>query len=144
MDLRGNFILNNNLDACSWKSFHELHYNYLLHITFFHAFFLHIFSMNNIISHVRTNFFSLTHSSPLFFPLQNTQNTSILLVSLPWPLLELIFLVQWKFENPSLQSMASSSFMKKWQSRMIFFLMEFRMKFFMPNETLRRLHSLIK
>jgi hypothetical protein len=40
LNLRKKTILNNNLKVCSWKSFHELHDNYLLHTTSFHVFFL--------------------------------------------------------------------------------------------------------
>jgi hypothetical protein len=36
MNLRGT-ILVKNLEAHSWKSFHELHDYYLLHTIFFHA-----------------------------------------------------------------------------------------------------------
>jgi hypothetical protein len=44
MDLKGTIILIENPEACSWKSFHEPHYNYLLHTTCFHDFlFTHIF-----------------------------------------------------------------------------------------------------
>jgi hypothetical protein len=40
--------------------------------------------------------------------------------------------------------MASSSFMNQWESKMIFFPIEFRMKILMPNETLRRFYFPIK
>jgi hypothetical protein len=66
VDLRGTTILNKNLEACSWKSFHELYYNYLLHMISFHALCLHTFFFtNNIFSHIRTNS-SLTHSFSSF------------------------------------------------------------------------------
>jgi hypothetical protein len=65
MDLRGKIILNKKPEALSWTSFHELHYYYLLH-NFFPCFlFAHIFSMNHLFSHIKTNFF-LTHSSSSF------------------------------------------------------------------------------
>jgi hypothetical protein len=41
VDLKETTILNKNPEACSWKSFHELHYNYFLHTTSFHAICLH-------------------------------------------------------------------------------------------------------
>ncbi len=105
--------------------------------------FAHIFFMNNILSHIKTNF-HLTHSFSFFFPEKNTQDTTPPLVSLQSPLFELVLLIQWKFGNPSLQSMASSSFMNQWESKMIFFPIEFRMKILMPNETLRRFYFPIK
>jgi hypothetical protein len=43
VNLKRTIILNKNPKACSRKSFHELHYNYLLHTTSFHALFLHTF-----------------------------------------------------------------------------------------------------
>ncbi len=107
-------------------------------------FFAHIFSMNNILSHIKTIFFSHTFILLLFFLEKHIQNTTPLLVSLPWPLLELVRLVQWKFGNLSLQPMASSSFKNQCELRMIFFTMEFMMRILMPNETLGRFHSPIK
>ncbi len=144
MDLRRKFILNKNLETCSWEILPWTPLQLLATHNFLPCvLFAHIFSMNNIISHIRTNF-PFTHSFSSFFLKKNTQGTTSLLVSLLWPLLELVLLVQWKFGNPSLQSMASSSFMNQWESRMIFSPMEFRMKILMPNETLRKFYFLIK
>ncbi len=96
------------------------------------------FSMNNTFSHITIILFF--HIILLILLLKKTHK--LLPLGKPlWPLLELVPLVQWKYWNPSLQSMASSSFMNEWESRMIFFPMEFRMRILMPNETLRRFHS---
>jgi hypothetical protein len=46
--------------------------------------------------------------------------------------------------NPSVQSMASSSFKDQWELRMICPPMEFRMKFFVLNETIKGFHLPIK
>ncbi len=66
MDIRATTILIKNLGALSWKSFHELYYNYLLHITSLHGFCLHtfFFPMNNIFPHIRTKNLSHIHSPP--------------------------------------------------------------------------------
>jgi hypothetical protein len=73
IDLRGKIILVKNLEVCSWKSFHELHYNYL-HTIPSVFFYLHTFSsMNNISSHITTSFPLKTHSPSL--PKKKTQDT---------------------------------------------------------------------
>ncbi len=143
VDLRRTTILIMNPKACSWKYFHELHYNYLLRTNSFHALlFAHIFFMNTsshiTISPPLTNSFSFSskgkHTKLNYFFSQTSHYTSLSLFSLS----------NGTPGNPSLQSMASSSFMNQWKSIMIFFPMEFRMNFFVPNETLRGFHPLIK
>jgi hypothetical protein len=64
VDLRAIIILIKNPGASLWKSFHELYYNYLLHITFLHGFCLHtfFFPMNNTFRHIRIKKISHTHS----------------------------------------------------------------------------------
>ncbi len=68
----------------------------------------HIFFMNNTFPHIKINLF-LTHSFSSF-PLPQTQETSLSFGKPPSLFLELVPVVQWKFRNPPLQSMASSSF----------------------------------
>ncbi len=106
--------------------------------------FAHIFPMNNLPSHIRINVFFHILFLLLCSPGLEKHTPSTHLVSLLWPLLELVPLVQWKLGNPPLQSMASSSFKIQWKLRMIFPPIDFRMKFFGPNETLKRFHPLIK
>ncbi len=48
------------------------------------------------------------------------------------------------WRNPSLQLMASSSFKNQWELKMICPLMDFKMKIFVSNETLKRFHPPIK
>ncbi len=81
--------------------------------------------------------------SPSFF-FHQKQDTLLFPWYTPWTLLKLALLVQWKFGIPSLQSMAPSSFMNQWESKMIFSPMEIRMRILMPNETRGRFHFLIK
>jgi hypothetical protein len=66
------------------------------------------------------------------------------LVNLPWPFLELVPLIQWKFQNPSLQSMASSSSKNQWELKMICPPIDFRMRIFGPNEIQKKFHPPIK
>ncbi len=87
VDLRTKTILIKNPGALSWKSFHELYYNYLLHITSLHGFSLHnFFPMNNTFSHIRTKNFAHTHSPPP--PLKNTHKKTTFLgkpfITPPW------------------------------------------------------------
>ncbi len=104
-------------------------------------FFAHIFFfMNNILSLIRINFFFHTLIFLFFSLANNTQNTTFLFVNFPWPLFDLILLVQWKFGNPFLQSMAFSSFKNQWELRMICLPIDFRMRIIMPNETLKIFH----
>ncbi len=96
MDLRGTIILIKNPKANSWKSFHELHYNYLLHTTSFHALlFAHIFlHEQHFFTH--NNYFSI-HTFILLLFLRKTKNSkNSFPPSFSWPVLELVLLVQWK------------------------------------------------
>jgi len=63
-------------------------------------FLAHIFFMNDTFPHIRTNLF-LTHSFSSFF-LPHTQNTLLPFGKFSYILLELVPLVQWKFQNPRL------------------------------------------
>ncbi len=66
VDLREKTILIKNPEALSWKSFYELHFKYLPHITSFHVIvciFFFLF-MNNTFSHIRTNLFPILSFSP--------------------------------------------------------------------------------
>ncbi len=70
MDLGGKTILIKHLKACSWKSLHELPYNYLVHTTSFHVILcVHIFFMNDTYLHITTNSPHYPH-----FRKENTQN----------------------------------------------------------------------
>ncbi len=118
MDLRGTIILNKNPKALAWKSFHKLHFKYYYTQLPSMLLFTHIFFMNNTFPCLRIK--SLSHTSILllcFFSKNKILFFSLVLSkTLPWA----CFLVQWKLENPSHQSMAPSSFMNRWKSRMIF------------------------
>jgi len=118
MDMRATTILIKNPRAWSWKSFHELYYNYLLHITFFYGFCLHTFFPWTTLFHTKE--LRISHTFIFLLLLQKTHKRPLPLVSPLSPLLELVLLVQWKVGNLSFQSMASSSFMNQWESKMIF------------------------
>ncbi len=98
---------------------------------------LHIFFlfMNNVFSHIRINLFSILSFSSFSFH-KNTRYPS-----LPWYASKT---PPWDYSpcpmevgNLSSQSMAPSSFMNQWESRITFSPMEIKMKMFMPNEKLR-------
>ncbi len=90
VDLGGTTIWNKTPKVLWWNSFH--------------AYFLHTSFPWTTFPHIRTNLFP-THAFSSF-PLFPTQDTLPSLGKPPSPLLELVPLVQWKFRNPSLQSMA--------------------------------------
>ncbi len=113
--LKGTTILVKNLEACSWKSFHELPLQLLITNNFLLCFFcLHTFaSMNNISSHITTSFpftHSLSSSSQKKHKIKKNSSPPSFL----WPLL-LFSLSNGSCENPSLQLMASPSFMNQWE-----------------------------
>jgi hypothetical protein len=61
MDIKGITILVENPHACSWKSFHESHYNYLLHTTSFHEQLV-------FLSHIHSPLPKKKHKIKLLFP----------------------------------------------------------------------------
>ncbi len=95
MDLKGKIILVNNPEACSWKSFYELHYDYLLHIISFRVFlFAHVFFHDQ---HFFTyNNYCSFHTLILSQFQRKTQDKNSFHPHFPWPLHELVFFVQWK------------------------------------------------
>ncbi len=124
VDLGGTTTWNKAPEALSWNSFH--------------AYFLHTFFLWTTFPHIRINLF-LTHSLSSFslFP---TKDIPLFLGKPPWPFLELVPLVQWKLRNPSLQSMAPSSFKSQWELKKICPPIDFRMRIFGPNETQKIFH----
>ncbi len=107
--------------------------------------FSHISFMNNTLSHIKTNSLSHTPSPPSSSSLSPKKHSPFThLVNLPWPFLELVPLIQWKFQNPSLQSMASSSSKNQWELKMICPPIDFRMRIFGPNEIQKKFHPPIK
>ncbi len=128
VDLGKTTIWNKILKALSWNSFH--------------AYFLHTSFPWTTLAHIRTNIF-LTHSFSSF-PLLPTQDTPLSFGKPPWPFLEFVPLVQWELWNPSLQSMAPSSFKNQWELKMICLSIDFRMRILRPNETQKIFHPSIK
>ncbi len=126
--LKKTTIWNKTLKALSWNSFH--------------AYFLHTSFPWTTLAHIRINIF-LTHSFSSF-SLLPTQDTPLSFGKPPWPFLELISLAKWKLRNPSLQSMAPSSFKSQWELRMICPPIDFRMRILGPNETQKIFHPPIK
>ncbi len=128
VDLGGTTIWNKTPEALSWNSFH--------------AYFLHTSFPWKTFPHIRTNLF-FTHSFSSF-SLFSTQDTPFSFGKPPWPFLELVSFVQWKFRNLSLQSMDPSSFKSQWELRMICPPIDFRMRILGPNETQKIFHPPIK
>ncbi len=118
IDLRGTTILNKNPEVLSWKSFHELHFKYYYTQLPSMLLFAHIFFMNNTFLYLKTNLFLTLPFFSFSFP-QNTRYSYSPLVPLQDPSLSLLPCPM-EVGNPSHQSMAPSSFMNQWESRMIF------------------------